>query len=138
MSKKAVNLLDVLYVLAKGRKLIIGNLIFMCLVATAISLVMDEEYLAWAQILPPKEQKEGFGFSRMLASLHIPSLRLGEKGSPADIFIAILKSRNVVEQIVEAFDLKEEYGTDSLEDAIQALGHDRHRLPHEYFDVLTV
>ncbi|MCK5527266.1 MAG: hypothetical protein KAJ05_08960, partial [Candidatus Latescibacteria bacterium] len=70
---------------------------------------------------PPKEEKEQFGLTAILSEIPIPKLRLGEKGTPADIFIGILKSRNVAERMVDQFDLMQVYGVQLREEAIRSL-----------------
>ena len=117
-----VDLLDLLAALRAGIKLIIIGTLLVCAVAGIISLFLEEEYEGLVQLLPPKEQKKGFGFADLLADLPIPSLRLGEKGTPADIFVAILKSPTIRRQMVDRFDLKSRYETEnSMEGAIEGL-----------------
>ena len=91
--KKDIDILDLLAALHSGKGLIIGGTLFICVLAGALSFLIPKEYESTVQILPPKEQKQGFGFSDLLSALPIPTLRLGEKGTPADIFVATLKSR---------------------------------------------
>ena len=113
--------LDLLAALYAGRRLIVGGTLVLCVLAGGISFLVPDEFEATAQILPPKEQKQGFGFSDLLSALPIPTLRLGEKGTPADIFIATLKSRRTRQQMVEAFDLMNRYGVETMTDAIEVL-----------------
>ena len=117
-----IDILDLLAALRAGIKLIIIGTLLVCAVAGIISLFLEEEYEGLVQLLPPQEQKKGFGFADLLADLPIPSLRLGEKGTPADIFVAILKSPTIRRQMVNHFNLKTRYETeDSMERAIEAL-----------------
>ena len=91
------------------------------MLAGALSFLIPKEYEATAQLLPPKEQKQGFGFSDLLSALPIPTLRLGEKGTPADIFIATLKSMHTRRSMVHTFSLKERYGVETMTDAVETL-----------------
>ena len=116
-----IDVLDLLAALIAGRRFIIGGTIVVCLAASALSFTLVEEYEAVVQLLPPKEAKKGFGFADLLSDLPIPSLRLGEKGTPADIYIAILKSPTLRRQMAEHFGLLQRYETDSMEDALDAL-----------------
>lgn len=116
-----IDVLDLLAALIAGRRFIISGTIVVCLAAAALSFTLHEEYEAVVQLLPPKEAKKGFGFADLLSDLPIPSLRLGEKGTPADIYIAILKSPTLRRKMVNHFDLLNRYETDSMEDAIDAL-----------------
>ena len=121
MEKREVDILDLFSALHAGRKGILGGTFAMCVLVGALSFLIEEEYEATAQLLPPKEQKQGFGFSDLLSALPIPSLRLGEKGTPADIFIATLKSVNTRRSMVNTYDLLGRYGVDTMTDAIEVL-----------------
>lgn len=120
-NRSSIDILDLLAALLAGRRLIIGATLIVSLATAGFSLLLEDEYEAVVQLLPPKEQKQGFGFADLLSDLPIPSLRLGEKGTPADIFVAILKSPTLRRRMVEHFDLMTEYETDSMEEAIEAL-----------------
>ena len=120
--EKGADLLDLLAALYAGRRLILGGTLALCVLAGALSFLVPEEFESTAQILPPKEQKQGFGFSDLLSALPIPTLRLGEKGTPADIFIATLKSHRVRRQMVERFGLLQRYELETMTDAIETLG----------------
>ena len=119
--KKDVDILDLLAALYEGRMLIVGGTLAMCVLAGALSFIVPEEFEATLQILPPKEQKQGFGFSDLLSALPIPTLRLGEKGTPADIFIATLKSQATRREMIEKFGLLERYGAETMTGAVETL-----------------
>jgi len=123
MDPKDANTLDYLYLLARRWKFIVANLFGVCAVAAVISLLLPEWYRATTVILPPKEEKKGefAGFAGALAKLPIPVIRLGEKGSPADIFMGILKSRTVLDSVVSRFNLMKAYDVDTKEEAIRNL-----------------
>ena len=121
MNDNHVDILDLLAALRAGVKLIIVGTLAVCFATGIISLLLEEEYEGLVQLLPPKEQKKGFGFADLLADLPIPSLRLGEKGTPADIFVAILKSPTSRRRMVNHFNLLQRYETDSMEKAIERL-----------------
>ncbi|MEW6750250.1 MAG: GNVR domain-containing protein [Candidatus Latescibacterota bacterium] len=117
-----VDVLDLLVALNEGKRLILWGTLAICVLAALLSFLLPNEYMAAVQLLPPKEERQGFGFSDLLSALPIPSLRLGEKGTPADIFIATLKSRGVRRQMVEDFDLMNRYGVELESDAMEVLG----------------
>ena len=119
--RQDVSILDLIAALFAGRRLIIVGTLIVSIATGCLSLLLEDEYESVVQLLPPKEAKKGFGFADLLSALPIPSLRLGEKGTPADIFIAILKSPTMRRQMVKRFDLKTAYQTDSVEEAIEAL-----------------
>ena len=121
MGKKEVDILDLFSALHAARGLIVGGTLLVCVLAGALSFLIPKEYEATAQLLPPKEQKQGFGFSDLLSALPIPTLRLGEKGTPADIFIATLKSMHTRRSMVHTFALKDRYGVETMTDAVENL-----------------
>ena len=116
-----INILDLLATLIAGRRLILVGTLVVTIAAGGLSLLLPDEYESVVQLLPPKEAKKGFGFADLLFDLPIPSLRLGEKGTPADIFIAILESPTMRRRMVKHFDLMTVYETDSMEDALEAI-----------------
>jgi tyrosine-protein kinase Etk/Wzc len=120
--RKEIDVLDLFAALGAGKRLIILSTLLVCVAAAALSFVIPEEYEAVVQLLPPKEAKKGFGFAELLSDLPIPSLRLGEKGSPADIFIAVLESPTMRRRMIKEFGLMEHYGVDKMGDAIETLG----------------
>ncbi len=121
MGNREANILDYIYIIARRWKLIIANLLIICSVAAVISLLLPKWYTGTAMILPPKERKEELGFAGALAELPIPVIRLGEKGSPADVVRGILKSRSVADSMVKRFDLMKLYKTDRWEEAVRIL-----------------
>ena len=119
--RKETDILDLLAALYAGKGLIIGGTLAMCVLAGALTFLIPREFESTVQILPPKEQKQGFGFSDLLSALPIPTLRLGEKGTPADIFVATLKSRLTRRVMIEKFNLLERYGAESMTDGVEIL-----------------
>ena len=121
MTDREIDILDLLAALNAGKKLINWGTLSISILTGIVGQLMEEEFEATVQLLPPKEQKEGFGFADLLAEMPIPSLRLGEKGTPADIFVAILKSPTMRRQLVEDFNLMDRYEAELTIDAIEAL-----------------
>ncbi len=121
MERKEIDVLDLFTALHAGRGLIIGGTLFMCILAGALSFLIPEEFEATLQLLPPEEQKQGFGFADLLSALPIPTLRLGEKGTPADIFIATLKSVQTRRSMINRFGLRERYEAETMTDAVDML-----------------
>ena len=119
--RKEIDILDLLAALYAGKGLIIGGTLAICILAGALTFMIPEEFEATLQILPPKEQKQGFGFSDLLSALPIPTLRLGEKGTPADIFVATLKSQLTRRLMIEKFGLLARYEAETMTDAVEIL-----------------
>ena len=119
--KKDIDIIDLLTALHAGRWLIIGGTLAICVLAGGLSFLLPKEYEATVQILPPQEKKQSFGFSSMLASLPIPALRLGERGTPSDISLATIGSATTRRRMVEKFGLMQRYEARILTDAIETL-----------------
>lgn len=120
-SKKEIDIIDLLTALHAGRWLIIGGTLAICVLAGGLSFLLPKEYEATVQILPPQEKKESFGFSSMLASLPIPALRLGERGTPSDISLATIGSVTTRRRMVEKFGLMQRYESSTMTDALETL-----------------
>jgi hypothetical protein len=121
MNENKIDILDLVAVLHGGRKLIFGGTFLVCAAAAGLSLLLPNQYESTVQILPPEESKKGFGFADLLSDLPIPALRLGEKGTPADIFVATLKSPTTRRTMVTKFDMIANYQAERMSDAIEVL-----------------
>ena len=119
--KKEIDIIDLLTALHAGRWLIIGGTLAICVLAGGLSFLLPKEYEATVQILPPREEKQSFGFSSLLSSLPIPTLRLGERGTPADISLATIRSLTTRRRMVEKFGLMQRYEARTLTDALETL-----------------
>lgn len=119
--KKEIDVLDLLTALHAGRWPIIGGTLAICILAGGLSFLLPKEYEATVQILPPREEKQSFGFSSLLSSLPIPTLRLGERGTPADISLATIRSETARRRMIEKFDLMRHYEARTLTDALETL-----------------
>lgn len=119
--KKEIDLIDLLTALHAGRWPIIGGTLAVCVLAGGLSFLLPKEYEATVQILPPREEKQSFGFSSLLSSLPIPTLRLGERGTPADISLATIRSETTRRRMIEKFDLMRHYEAHILTDALETL-----------------
>ena len=115
-----ISILDYLYLLLRRWKFIALNFVGVCIVAAVVSLLLPSWYTGRATILPPKE-REKYGLAGALAELPIPRFKLGEKGTPADIYVGVLKSRRIAEALVDSFDLMKVYDVDSKDRAIRIL-----------------
>ena len=119
--KKEIDIIDLLTALHVGRWPIIGGTLAVCVLAGGLSFLLPKEYEATVQILPPREEKQSFGFSSLLSSLPIPTLRLGERGTPADISLATIRSETTRRRMIEKFDLMRHYEARILTDALETL-----------------
>lgn len=119
-----INLLDLLIVLAKHKKMILGLTFVSALLAAGISLLLPNIYTATAKILPPQSSQSSSVNSIMLAQLGgLAGAAGGALGlkDPNALYIAMMKSRNIGEKIVHRFDLQKVYEKKTVTETLKAL-----------------
>jgi tyrosine-protein kinase Etk/Wzc len=101
-----ISLLDLLIVLAKHKKLILGLPLAAAILAAMYSLSLPNIYTATTKILPPQQSQSTA--SAMLAQLGgLAGLAGGVAGikNPNDLYVSMLKSRTVADNLIQRFDL---------------------------------
>ena len=99
------------------------------LIAVAISLLLPPWYRAEATLLPPSEEESGIGLASLLKGIGVAGVKVPTQATPADVFLAILDSRRVNEEVVRRFDLKNRYHAHFMVDAVKVLHtHTRFKL----------
>ena len=117
-----ISLWDVLIVLARRKKLIAYVTGGATLLAIAVSLLLPNTYTATTRLLPP--QKPQSAAAAMLAQLNPLAAGLGADlrvQSPADLYVVLLRSRFVADDLVQRFDLQKVYGSRKPVDARETL-----------------
>src|SRR5450759_868671 len=105
-----ISVLDLLIVLAKHKKLVLGLPFIVALLAVGISLLLPNIYTGTTKILPPQQCQSGT--AAMLAQLGgLAGLAGGVAGikSPNDLYIGMLKSRTVADNLIQRFGLNKLY-----------------------------
>ncbi len=109
-SEEEINLLELLLVLARNWRMIVGVPIVVAIITAIYSLTLPNIYTAKAMIL---SNDEGGGMmSTMLAQMGgLASLAGGGLGgaTKADLYIAIMKSETVKDSLIDRFKLMELY-----------------------------
>ncbi len=119
-----ISLLDILIVLAKHKKLVLGLPIVAGLLALGITFLMPNWYTATTKILPPQQSQSSA--AAMLGQLGaLAGMAGGSLGikNPNDMFVAMLKSRTIADAIIERFKLKELYDEKYLQDTRKELSN---------------
>lgn len=99
-----VNLLDLLIVLAKHKKIIVGLPFVVAVYFAVYSLSIPNSFTANTRILPPQSQSSGS--SSIMAQLGgLAGLMGGAARSPSDAYIAVLKSRTLADSMIQRFGL---------------------------------
>jgi len=108
--------------LSKGWRLILGVTAACAAVAVVVSLLLPAYYKAETRILPPQEK--GSLASQLMGQYGgLIALAGGASGirSPGELYVEILKSRTVLDRIVDRFDLMKRYKVKYREDAWKEL-----------------
>ena len=123
-----ISLIDLLVVLAKHKKLILGLPLIAAILATLYSLLLPNIYTAETKILPPQQGQSAA--SAMLGQLGALGGMAGGLGikNPNDLYMSMLKSRVVQDNMIRRFDLMRIYESKTLGGARKRLGgSDHHR-----------
>lgn len=103
-----IRLLDLLIVLAKHKWLILGLPFVVAVIVAGLTLTMPPVFTATTKILPPQSQS---GVSAMLAQLGGLAGLVGDATgikNPNELYIGMLKSRTVADNLIQRFDLMHE------------------------------
>lgn len=115
-----IDLLDLLLVLARNKKLIFLLTTLFAVIAIAAALLMTPIYKATSRVLPPGVTGSGGGMSSMLKAA-MPSLGGLGGPTPGEVVASLAKSRAVLDPLIEEFDLMNYYEQESLEKTRNAL-----------------
>jgi len=114
-----------LELLANRKRLILGVVIIITLIAVVVSLLLPKWYSATAVLLPPKSISVPMtaGESEWTSSAFsiTSGLNLPVRATTSDIYVRLLQSRAVTLRIIERFNLAERYGTPTFEETLLAL-----------------
>jgi uncharacterized protein involved in exopolysaccharide biosynthesis len=120
-----VDLLDYILVLLKRKKFIAAMTAGITVLTVIVSLIIPKTYKAESRILPPAQQNQSLS-SQVLAQLNgvvgagMIGVASGIK-TQGDLYMALLKSRSVLDAIVDRFKLMQLHKTKYREDARKLL-----------------
>jgi tyrosine-protein kinase Etk/Wzc len=98
-------------------------------VGVVLALVLPAWYQAGAPLLPPSESESGFGLVSLLRGISVPGITIPTEATPADVFLAVLRSRRLNTEIIKQFDLQTRYKRKKTEDALRELArHSKFKL----------
>ena len=117
-----LDLLELLLVLAREKKIILQITLGAAILAAIIVFIVPKMYTATATILPPQQNQSVLsGMLGQMAGVQTLDLRdLGLK-NPSDVFVAMLKSRTVEDALINRFDLRKIYNVKRYQDARKTL-----------------
>ncbi len=115
-----INILDLILILLKRRKLIASITLGVAVISAVISLFIPRIYEATARILPPSRQNEGSTamlLSRLAGSSGFGELLSAGIGGSSDLYVGILKGATVSDAVIDRFKLMDSYRAKAREDA---------------------
>lgn len=110
------NVIHMMIVMARHKKLIMGVTLAMAVIATGISLLLPNVYKASTKLLPPQQAQSGA--AALLSQLGgAGSAVAGAAGlkNPNDTYVGILKSRTVADKLIAQFNLQKLYDVTTME-----------------------
>jgi tyrosine-protein kinase Etk/Wzc len=112
----SMGLIAILIALAKRKKTILGAAFVAGAISAGVSMMLPSIYGASVRLLPPQQGQSSAAM--MLSQLGgLAGVAAGAAGlkNPADIYVAMLKSRTVADRMVDHFSLQNHYETQSRE-----------------------
>ena len=126
--EEEITLFDYWQVIYGRRKAIIAFCTVVVLATLGVSVMLPKIFESTATLLPQLESNAGFGLGALLGSsgagTAAQSLGISLPGAPAtptDLFIAMLKSRIMADDVIRQFKLMERYEKEMMQDTRKAL-----------------
>src|SRR6266704_3629372 len=123
-----ISLLDLLIVLAKHKRIVLGVPLVVAVAVAIISLLLPNIYTGTTRILPP--QQSASAAAALLNQLGgafggLAGAAGGALGirNPAELYVGMLKSRTVADNLIARFELGKVYDEDYLSDTRKRLGN---------------
>ena len=119
-----IDLIDLVLVLAKHKRIIIGIAFLAALVALIIGFIMTPIYRAETRLVPPQSlagQLPASIITLLPPEFRSLAIQSGAIKTTADLVAGIAKSRTVLDSIIDDFDLMEYYHVESREAARRTL-----------------
>ncbi len=124
----SANLFDYWDVLVARRVVIAGFCVMGIVASLGISLLLPNVYESTSSVLPQLESKEGGALAALLSSTGAggmaQNLGLGLPGlptTPTDVFVSILKSRLMADEVIKKFNLMDRYREKTMVDTRKEL-----------------
>lgn len=119
-----IDLLDLALVLAKHKRLIIGIAFVACLVALILGFIMTPIYRAETHLVPPQSlagQLPSSILTMIPPEFRTLAIQSGAIKTTADLIAGIAKSRTLVDNIIDKFNLMDYYHVETRDAARSAL-----------------
>lgn len=133
-----MNAVDVLIFLARHRRVLALAPLGAAIAAAAVSLMLPNMYAGVTRILPPQQNQSAAALmlSQLGSIANLPGSALGIK-NPNDLYVGMLKSRTVADNLIARFGLKALYDRETLQDTRREL-EERTTISHGRDGIITV
>lgn len=115
------DLLDLFLVFAANKKKVVGIPLAISVLVAGLTLLIDNTYVATTKILPPQNQSSTSALLGQLGAIGAISGGSSALKNPNDIYIGILNSRTIADNMVDRFKLLDVYEVKKRSDARGAL-----------------
>jgi tyrosine-protein kinase Etk/Wzc len=115
-----VNLVDLLVTLGQQKRLILKTTIVVAVLGVGTNFLLPAAYTGKTVLMPPQGQGSGIGALAGLSALSDLGGALGMK-TPDEMYVGLLKSDTVGDDLVKRFDLRSRYKKKLLTDARERL-----------------
>ncbi len=116
LDETSFSFLEVLTILARGKRLIVRCTLGLGIMAVALSYLFRPEFTATTTLLPPQSSSPGSALLSQLGSAGgaLGTLSAGSLGSlgvknPTDMYVSLMKSQTVENAVIARFNLAMEY-----------------------------
>ncbi|NQV30783.1 MAG: hypothetical protein HQ508_07845 [Candidatus Marinimicrobia bacterium] len=138
-SKSRTDLKGLILLFWAFKKTIISVTSFAAILSIIISLILPVSYRATAIILPPSVDGGGMGIASLLSGLPFGGMGVDGMGQATNNFMSILNSRTMGERVLKEFNLRSEYESEFIEEALETLaGNSKYVLNDEGTIAITV
>lgn len=119
-----IGIIDCLIALAKRKKIVLGLPVLFAVSAALGSLFVPEVYKATTTILPSQQgQSSALSMLNQLGGFAGTTPGALNIRIPAELYVTMLKSSTVADNLIKRFELKKTYGLESHETTREALAH---------------
>lgn len=125
LEEKDLNLIDILIIFAKRKRLILGGTLGVALITVVIVLILPPIYVATTKIMPPQQSSSSTA-AQLLGSLGGAATAIlgGGTTTSGDVYVGLLQSQGILYPIIDQFDLKKLYKVTTHEEASRIILED--------------
>lgn len=117
-----VDLFDLLFVLSDARKRIAIYVVVAMIIGATLAILTKPSFTGSALIMPPQQSQSSLtSLLGQLGSLASLTGMGSQMKSPADMYIGVLESRTIADNLINTFHLQSLYKTKTMEDTRVAL-----------------